>query len=92
VVDEESGRLVSAATQFGFQRLHRASRVVTGFPAPHGWTLRIWEDPKDNGSAFDVPIVGWLVDEDGDLIPVGHSSDRYLSPAGNQRSEVIPPQ
>ncbi len=92
VVDEATGRLVPATQPSGFQRLHRVGRVVTAIPAPRGWTLRIWENEKDDSSAFDVPIAALLVDDQGNLTPVGHSADSYLTSTGNQRSEIITPE
>jgi hypothetical protein len=92
VVDESRAKLVRAANFADFVRLDRCSRVVSAVPAQPGWTVKIWEDNDDDSSIFSVPIVAWLVDEEGFLTPISASSDSHLEPsASSQRHEIVAP-
>jgi hypothetical protein len=92
VADERTGRLVVASNSTDFVRLQKCRRVVSAIPAQPGWSLRIWEGNKGDGSTFTVPIAGWIVDDAGNLTPVGGSSDAYLGAVGShERAEILYP-
>jgi hypothetical protein len=92
VADERTGRLVVASNSTDFVRLQKCSRVVSAIPAQPGWSLRIWEGNKDDGPTFTVPIAAWIVDEAGNLTPVGGSNGTYLEAgARHQRTEILYP-
>jgi hypothetical protein len=96
VVDEGRARLVSATDMPSFKRLEMVGRLTAVIPSLPGWTLRIWGDEKDDESAFDEPIVAWLVNEAGYFTPVSASvnpgsEESFLSPLGSQRSAIIAP-
>jgi hypothetical protein len=91
VVHERHGCLVNASDLQGFKGLVRANRVVGIVSAEPGWQLKLWEDDKDDNTAYQVPIAAWVVDAGGALIPVPHTSDAYLETSLNQRSEIVAP-
>lgn len=89
VVDETSGRLRPATAFTGFKTLQKVSKVVGAMPSGNGWKLRITED-QDGDFMFDVPIIAWVIDDSGNLIPVTVTEDSYLSPPGNRKSRILP--
>jgi len=94
VVDRSHDGLVFADDLPGYQGIEQCGRIIAGFAAMPGWMLRHWaEEPDpDNRSAEDLPIVGWLVDDHGDLIPVPVATDdSFASPSFRQRTVIIPP-
>jgi hypothetical protein len=92
VVDESRGRLTPASSLRGFEQLVPTTRVLGGFSAAPGWQLKLWDDDKDDSTAYLLPIAAWIVDARGAVSPVPLTSDRSLEPSLNQRSEIIAPE
>ncbi|SCL32940.1 hypothetical protein GA0074692_3450 [Micromonospora pallida] len=60
----DTGRLEPAASLPGFAAIHRRPAIVAVLP-PGGWTVQDDDDPEGTR-----PIAGWLVDENGETLPL----------------------
>ncbi|BCY10953.1 hypothetical protein L3i22_060410 [Actinoplanes sp. L3-i22] len=92
VADERRGCLLEARALKGFKRLVSVGKVVGAVPAAPGWKLKLWDDDKDDATAYEVPIAAWIVDAGGAMSPVPAGSDSYLEPVLRQRSEIVAPE
>jgi hypothetical protein len=71
VVSESDGALAPARTQPGFAGLRPGRRIVGVIPAGDGWTKTFNPDPDEGEpDPWSLPIIGWLVDDTGEVSPV----------------------
>jgi hypothetical protein len=70
-VDARRGNLTPAVRQPGIVSLQPCSRVVGTIPASSGWSVELNSSPNsDQPDTEEYPIVGWVVDDEGDARPI----------------------
>lgn len=68
IVDQKRGMLVPATQVRGFKGVRRCSRIVGVLPSPDGWEVEY--PPESDQPAHREPVIGWVVNDEGDANPI----------------------